>query len=109
MMAMILQVGPGQAGARRTTVPVPGPPRRRPLTGSRGRGRLERPGAAGGRRPKGPGRSSEWRAREDDRCRPDCRGRGIRDSDSVRDFGGPGGPGRHPRPRARGHRHPVSQ
>ena len=76
------------------------------MTGSRGRGR-ER--AAGGRRPKGPGRSSEWRAREDDRCRPDGRGRGIRDSDSVRDFGGPCRPWRRPRPRARGHGHPVTQ
>ena len=75
------------------------------MTGSRGRGR-ER--AAGGRRPKGPGRSSEWRAREDDRCRPDCRGRGIRDSDSVRDFGGPGARAKAPGPGARGHWHPVT-
>ena len=99
----ILQVGPGQ-----------GPPHNRPSAWPAAAAAADwqqgSPRAAGGGRPKGPGHRSEWRAREDDRCRLDCR-RGILDLDNVHDFGGPGGPGRRPslRSRARWHWHPVTQ
>ena len=94
----ILQVGPGQGPPHNSPSAWPAAAaaadwqQGSPRTGSR---RREAQGRGLQQRMEGPGR-------EDDRCRPDCRGRGIRDSDSVRDFGGPGGPGRRPRPRAPG-------
>ena len=109
--------------AGRTTVLVlgPPPPGGRALAAAvaeNGRQASGGPGARGGDRclggrplPEGPGGRPlplilPRRAREDDRCRSDCRGRGIRDSDSVRDFGGPGG---RPRPGARGQWRPVTR